>query len=137
MKMDLVEMDPSAVVTGPCLRQKPGDLTTLENSIKRLGLLFPIIVGRNNMLISGSRRLQACRNIGMDKIYALKVDVPAGSMVATDIQSEENICRNPLSPAELEVAIGFKSSSSARERASLSLVEKLMRSLGIRGGSRK
>jgi len=92
------------------LRENNGNLSTLENSIRKLGLLFPIIVDFNNVLISGKRRLEACRNAGITKIPALKLDIDADSMTALDIRSDENLCRQPLSSKELEKHIQIKKS---------------------------
>lgn len=44
-------------------RKDLGELTELMDSIIRIGLLNPIIIGRDNVLIAGERRLQAYRNL--------------------------------------------------------------------------
>ena len=46
MKNRIVEIAVDDVVEKKQLRESPGDLRTLENSIKKLGLLFPIVVTR-------------------------------------------------------------------------------------------
>ena len=108
MKTELIEINTNSVIVQSHIRRELGELTSLETSIEKLGLLFPIIVGRNNVLISGARRLQACRNLNLMTIPALKVDVAHDSPLALDIQSDENLCRRPLSAQELEKQIEVK-----------------------------
>lgn len=40
----------------------------LENSIARIGLMYPVLVSKNMELIDGHRRLQAAVNLGWDEI---------------------------------------------------------------------
>jgi len=111
MKRELTEIDVESVVIKSRLRDDHGDLTTLENSIRKLGLVSPIIVDKDNVLISGGRRLEACRRLGVSKVSALKLDVRADSMTALDIRADENLCREPLSSEELERHIQLKKSA--------------------------
>lgn len=108
--MELIELAIGDVAEKEPIRADLGDLSTLENSIQRLGLLSPIIVDNQDVILAGRRRLQACRNLGMTTIAALRFDADSGSMKAAEIQSDENLCRLPLSPGELEKTIGLKKS---------------------------
>jgi ParB/RepB/Spo0J family partition protein len=108
MSGQLMEMEINDIVVKKRVRADLGDLTTLENSIRDVGLLFPLIVDRNKVLISGSRRLQACRNAGVSKVPVMKLDIEFDSMAALDIQAAENLCRQPLSGEELERQIEMK-----------------------------
>jgi ParB family chromosome partitioning protein len=119
MRMELVELDIDRITTKTSLRDDLGDLTTLENSIRRLGLLFPVIVDSNNVLISGSRRLAACRNVGLTTLHALKADVDADSMDAADVQCDENLCRRSLTLEEIEKGIGRKKSIHRKQAGGL------------------
>jgi ParB family chromosome partitioning protein len=109
--MELIEIDIDSIVVKNRIREDLGDLTPLERSIKDLGLIFPILVNESNVLISGERRLAACKNIGETTVRALRVDVDENSMHALDIQSGENLCRKPLSNLELEKEIELKKSA--------------------------
>jgi ParB family chromosome partitioning protein len=115
MEKELVEVDIHLITVRPSFREQPGDLATLENSIRHLGLLFPVIINQDNILISGSRRLQACRNIGMEKIEALRVNIEPNSLTALDIQCNENLCRKPLTHRELEKEISAKKKLIAKQ----------------------
>ncbi len=108
MKMELVTMDINDVVEKYKIREDHGDLTPLERSIEELGLIFPIIINQDNCLISGSRRLAACKNIGRTQLNALRIEVDEDSMLALDIRTGENLCRKALTSTELEREIELK-----------------------------
>ncbi len=80
MNKELIDIDISQVTVNGHLRQESGDLETLEKSISQIGLLYPIIIDQKNILIAGKRRLEACRNIGLSKISAFKLDIDASTM---------------------------------------------------------
>ena len=108
MNREFTSIDVDKVVTKEALRRDDGDLSALEASIERLGLLHPIIIDRRNVLISGGRRLKACRALGLQNIPVMRLDTEFDSMESLDIQSDENLCRQPLSPEELEAHIQRK-----------------------------
>jgi ParB family chromosome partitioning protein len=131
MKGEVVELDVSQISTKLEIRKEMGDMTTLEGSIRKLGLIQPIVVDRNNVLISGSRRLAACRNCGHSPIRSLRLDCDYSEMIAMDIQSDENLCRLPLSPEELEKNIqmkknAMKDNKHLRPRGIISTVKKML-----------
>jgi hypothetical protein len=55
----IVEVAVSDVVIGKRHRTDMGDLNALSASIKAIGLLHPIVIGPDNKLIVGQRRVQA------------------------------------------------------------------------------
>lgn len=86
---------------------KPEEIEELANSIKRHGLLQPILVrktGDGYEIIAGERRWQACRSLGMKTI-------PVRFWLADDTEAfeaalVENIQRSDLNP--IEEAYGYK-----------------------------
>lgn len=86
---------------------KPEEIEELANSIKRHGLLQPILVrktGDGYEIIAGERRWQACRSLGMGTI-------PVRFWLADDTEAfeaalVENIQRSDLNP--IEEAYGYK-----------------------------
>lgn len=86
---------------------KPEEIEELANSIKRHGLLQPILVrktGDGYEIIAGERRWQACRSLGMETI-------PVRFWLADDMEAfeaalVENIQRSDLNP--IEEAYGYK-----------------------------
>lgn len=79
----------------------------LENSIKKDGLLQPILVrplGDGYEIIAGERRWQACKRLGRETI-------PAKILILNDVESQqialvENLQRDNLNP--IEEARGFR-----------------------------
>lgn len=77
-----------------------GDVAALARSIEDVGLLHPIVVTPDNVLIAGKRRLDAFVLLGLD-------DVPATVVSLTEItrgEFAENMARKAFTPTE-EVAI--------------------------------
>ncbi len=76
------EIDINKIVPNPCQPRKiirEEELIGLSQSIRKYGLIQPIAVRRIDRdryeLISGERRLRACRMIGLEKIPATVIDV--------------------------------------------------------------
>lgn len=77
------------------------DLERLVASVRRHGLLSPIVVrpqGSGYELVSGQRRLLACRKLGWTDIPALIRDLD--DETALDLSLSENLDRLELSPLE-------------------------------------
>jgi len=71
------------------------DVNILADSIHRLGLIHPIVLTRDNVLVSGERRLSACISLGWTHISSQYVDeVPVATLRA--IELEENVKRRDL-----------------------------------------
>ena len=47
----------------------------LDESIKKIGLLHPIVVDSDNNLLAGNHRLQAVKNLGYEKIECKRVNL--------------------------------------------------------------
>lgn len=106
-------------------------LNELANSIRRYGVLSPILVrpgaaAGKYVLISGERRLRAAKLAGLDSIPAI-VDQrdEEGDYTKLSLQLVENIQRADLTPLERSQAIGV-----LRDRFSLS-VRDIAEKLGI------
>ena len=76
------EIDINKIIPNPCQPRKiirEEELIGLSQSIRKYGLIQPIAVRRIDRdrfeLISGERRLRACRMIGLEKIPATVIDV--------------------------------------------------------------
>ncbi|MBP6324356.1 MAG: ParB/RepB/Spo0J family partition protein [Sulfurospirillum sp.] len=80
-------------------------LRELSESIKRHGLLQPIIVVAKDdgyMLLAGERRLRASKLAGFAKIKAIVADIESKNL--RELALIENIQREDLNPIELAVA---------------------------------
>jgi ParB/RepB/Spo0J family partition protein len=90
------------------VRHSLGDLRSLTASIKRVGLLEPIVVevyGSGLRLRAGARRLAACQILGLARVPAV-IHQTALSETEWVLQAlHENGEREPLTPAERADAI--------------------------------
>jgi ParB family chromosome partitioning protein len=86
------------------LRRDLGDLEQLAESIKKHGLLNPVIVTHDNILLAGERRLEAARLLGWKTIPARVIDRP-GRIEEVEIEIDENIHRKPFTADEAGDAI--------------------------------
>lgn len=108
MKKEYRELDIAEIQIRSRLREDLGELGTLTNSIRKHGLLSPIIVDKDNNLIAGLRRLEACKQAGLARIPTFKLNAAYRDIEALDIQSDENLCRQPLTQGELDRQIQLK-----------------------------
>lgn len=76
-------------------RRELPNLDVLADSIKRLGLIHPIVVNRDHALVAGERRLEAARSLGHTHINCQYLD-ELDSLVARAIELEENVKREAL-----------------------------------------
>ena len=77
---------------GERFRQKFDDMDSLKDSIKKHGLIEPIVLDENHGLIAGERRLKCCTQLGwneIDSVYMKDLD----DYQKREIELEENIQR--------------------------------------------
>ena len=117
MKHEVIDLPIDQVVVKRLVRENYGDLTSLAASIRKLGLIYPIMVDRNQILICGSRRLEACRELSMETIPVVKLEIDYTDAEALEIQSDGNLCRLPLTSAELEALIDLKKACAGGAQA--------------------
>ncbi len=84
------------------IRQDPGDIAALENSIREVGLLQPILVDEKSRLIAGYRRLTACRNLGWREIEVSVIRFEGDLLKMLDAEAAENLLRKDFTPEEIE-----------------------------------
>lgn len=77
-------------------RKDLGDLSQLAKSIEEIGLLHPIVIRADNVLIAGERRLEACKLIGWQKVPVRVVDLQ--SIVRGEY--DENVMRKDFTNSE-------------------------------------
>lgn len=94
------ERSVDSIVVGARHRTDLGDLNPLMESIQRVGLLHPITVTPDGLLVCGARRLEALKRLGLKTV---NVWVRAGisdKLSGLLAQQDENALRKPLSPIE-------------------------------------
>lgn len=88
-----------SIEVGDRRRQDYGDLDGLSESIRRYGLIHPIVIDSSRRLIAGGRRLEACRILGFSEVETRDF----GELSETErreIELEENLRRKDLTPYE-------------------------------------
>jgi len=84
------------VIIGDRFRRDLGDLISLKESIKAVGLLHPIVVSPEKQLIAGHRRLEACKELGWNTVPVRIVDL----VDITRAEHDENVVRKDFLPSE-------------------------------------
>jgi ParB family chromosome partitioning protein len=95
-----LERNIDSIVIGVRHRIDLGDLGPLMKSIQRVGLLQPITITPDGLLVCGRRRLEAVKRLGW---RSLKVWVRSGisdELSRLLAQRDDNELRKPLSPVE-------------------------------------
>lgn len=82
------------------VRKDPGNLESLMASLKRVGLLNPILVTPSYELIAGYRRLTAAQELGWQSIEA-EVAQAADEVRRLEMELEENVYRKDFTPEEI------------------------------------
>src|SRR5215831_15538149 len=99
-----------AITIGARTRRDMGDLDPLAASMDELGLLHPIVIRPDGMLIAGERRLAAARRLGWSEIPVNVVDLDA----VLRGEYAENNCRKDFTLSE---AVAIKRALEPLEKA--------------------
>lgn len=103
-------LDCSAFETNPFQIRDDGEMDMLIQSIRENGVLTPIVVRpmkeKGYEIISGHRRIHACKRAGIEKIPALIRDMERDSAIIFMVDS--NIQREGLLPSEKAFAFKMK-----------------------------
>jgi ParB family chromosome partitioning protein len=97
---------------GNRFRKDLGDLEPLKQSIQQVGLLHPPVINENNELVCGYRRIQACNQLGHEKIAITRInlqDIVNGEVHENTIRKDFTILeryeiRKELEPLEKQKA---------------------------------
>lgn len=101
-----------SILIGNRVRKEMGDLQSLAASIKRHGLMHPVVVKTDRTLVAGHRRVEAARRLGWEEIAVTVVDVED----LLSAERDENQERKDFTPTEA-VAIGRLIEEQERPRA--------------------
>ena len=91
-----------SITIGVRHRQDLGDLAALAASMDTLGMLQPITITPDGLLVCGRRRLEAARQLGWPTIKVWVRSGISGELTYLLAQQHENSMRKPLSPLEAE-----------------------------------
>lgn len=76
------------------------DVTELEKSIQTVGLIAPLVISTDNVILAGARRYQALLNLGFTDAPVVIVD--KGELEKELISIDENLVRKDLTKIEVE-----------------------------------
>ena len=76
------------------------DVTDLEKSIQTVGLIAPLVISTDNVILAGARRFQALLNLGYSEAPVVIID--QGKLERELISIDENLVRKDLSKVEVE-----------------------------------
>ena len=93
--MDTIKL--SDIITKDRFRKELGDIKSLAESIKEVGLLHPIVISEKNELIAGYRRVKAFELLGLTEIPCVRVNL--ADLRKGEIQ--ENMVRKDFTPSEI------------------------------------
>ena len=96
-------------------RRDLGDIASLATSIAEVGLLHPIVIRPDGVLIAGERRLEAYRSLGLREIPVTEVNL--AEVVRGELA--ENAARKDFLPSEIEAirrALQPGEKAAAKER---------------------
>ena len=63
------------IIFGNRFRKEVGDISGLANSIKNNGIIHHISITKNDNLVAGRRRIEAFKNLGLEHIPAIIIDI--------------------------------------------------------------
>ena len=95
-----LERQIDSITVGVRHRKDPGELTALMRSIEEVGLLQPVTVTPDGVLICGWRRLEAMRRLGRRTLSVWVRSGISDQLSHLLAQQDENEQRKPLSPVE-------------------------------------
>ena len=85
--------------TNPYLRMGT-DVSDLEKSIKTVGLIAPLVISPDNVILAGARRYQALLNLGYTEATVTIID--RGPLEQELVSIDENLVRKDLTKMEIE-----------------------------------
>lgn len=83
------------ITFGERFRDDLGDIEELMESIKEKGVIQPICISTDGVLLAGGRRFTACQNLGLAEIPAI-IRESAGEIDNREIELMENIHRKDM-----------------------------------------
>jgi ParB family chromosome partitioning protein len=95
-----MQMKLEDIVIKKRIRRNFGDLAPLMDSLKKYGLMNPVVVNRDRELIAGHRRYEAARRLGWRTVSVVVVETNEEEKML-EMEIEENTQRKNLTSDEL------------------------------------
>lgn len=97
------EVEVESITIRKRVRHNLGDVTALSESLRKHGLLNPIVITEDGDLIAGHRRLEAAKKLGWTRIPA-RVISQEDEASLVEMEIDENTQRKDLTSDELAEA---------------------------------
>jgi len=98
-----IQIDISKIIIKDRSRKDFGDIQELAESIKEHGIIQPIAITPDNILIAGERRIKACKTLGLSQIEAYVMN--ASEYEIKYLERDENELHKAFTPSErVEIA---------------------------------
>jgi ParB family transcriptional regulator, chromosome partitioning protein len=82
------------------IRKDAGNINELSESMNLHGLMNPIVITRDYVLIAGYRRLESAKKLGWKSIEASLIEAPT-KIDKLEMEIEENVHRKDFTPEEI------------------------------------
>ncbi len=105
--MEFKQLSVNKILVKERVREDFGNMESLINSIKKYGLINPILVSSNNRLIAGERRLRAFKELGY-KMIDVRVIASGGRIEEFNLELQENFIRKDFTENEVDKSIEMK-----------------------------
>lgn len=96
----IIQADVKGITIRKRVRRSLGDIAPLAESLRKHGLLNPIVITPKHELIAGHRRLEAARRLGWQTIPA-RIVTETDRIELIELELDENIHRKNLNTDEL------------------------------------
>jgi ParB family chromosome partitioning protein len=96
----LIKRTVDTIIIGPRHRQDLGDIPDLAASIAKVGLINPITITSEGLLIAGHRRLEACKHLGWRLISCVVADDLESAIARLTAERDENTKRKEMTFSE-------------------------------------
>jgi ParB/RepB/Spo0J family partition protein len=113
---------------GSRFRKDLGDIGPLVESIKRQGLLHPIVITEENELVCGRRRIEAYQKLNLQEIEANLLSFTNQNANLDEAEADENTVRKNFTNSEIAEIDQFyreKESIAAKERQKVGKVSEI------------
>lgn len=95
-----MKLPPAAIGIGQRFRPEPGDVSDLVSSMQNVGLLQPVVVTPEHLLVSGLRRIAAAKQLGWAEIPVTIVRNLDEALARMRAERDENTCRRDFTPSQ-------------------------------------
>lgn len=95
-----MKADINSIIIRKRVRRNLGDLNSLAESLRRHGLMNPVVINSRNELIAGHRRLEAAKKLGWSSIDVRVVNTDDAADLI-EMELDENTQRKNLTTDEL------------------------------------